>query len=491
MSVTRITTVLLVAGLAVSGPAGAQSDTRPLIAAVKAGDAERVAALIGLSADVTVTEPDGTTALHWAAYRSDAGMTRLLLEAGADIGATTRLGVTPLALAATAGDPDVLRALLAAGADPNETIGEGETPLMAVARAGNADGIAVLAEYGAVVDAVEQWHAQTALMWAAAENSGPAVTALIDAGASLQVVSEGGYTPLLFAAREGNLAALDALISAGADPDDTLPNGTSALGLAVYNAEYEAAERLLRAGADPDADGQGWTALHQVVWTRRPNLGRNPPFPVPRGRLDDLDMARILVEHGADLNRRQTEEPRDGNRNLLDRAGATPFLLAAKGADVAMMRLLADLGADPSLTTDNGATPMMAAAGVGIWKIGENPGTNEEALEAVRLTWELGNDVNAVDGNGDTALHGAAHRGAAEIVRFLHEKGANLDAVNETGWTPLSIAEGVFYPNTFNRHPELVTLLESLGADPSAGTRRPMDLAPWEREALNADAPQP
>jgi ankyrin repeat protein len=472
-----------------AGFAEGQTGERPLIAAAKAGDPALVAALVGLSADVTVTEPDGTTALHWAAYQNDVETARLLLEAGADVEATTRLGMTPLSLAAIGGDAGMLRLLLEAGADPNQTSGEGETPLMSAARAGLPDAIALLLGHGAEVDAVEGWRGQTALMWAASEDNGTAVTTLVKGGADVQAVSEGGYTPLLFATREGNLGALTALVASGGDPNDTLPNGTSALGLAVYNAEYEAAAQLLEAGADPNAYGQGWRALHQVVWTRRPNLGRNPPFPVPLGRLDGLDMARLLVEHGADPNVRQTTEPRDGNRNMLDRAGATPFLLAAKAADVEMMRLLADLGADPSLTTDNGATPMMAAAGVGIWKIGENPGTNDEALEAVTLTWELGNDVNAVDGNGDTALHGGVHRGADAIVRFLHEKGANLDAANDTGWTPLSIAQGVFYPNTFNRHPDLVTMLEALGANPNAGTRRPMDLAPWERAALNANAP--
>ena len=328
-------------------------------------------------------------------------------------------------------------------------------------------------------------------MWTASQDNPGAAGALIAAGADVHARSGGGFTPLLFAAREGSLAAIDVLLAAGADPDDTLPDGTSALGMAVYNAQYQIAARLLAAGADPDARGQGWTALHQVVWTRRPNLGRNPPFPVPLGRLDGLDMARILIAHGADPNLGQTAEPRDGNRNMLDRVGATPFLLAAKAADVPMMRLLADLGADPSLTTANGATPMMAAAGVGIWKIGENPGTNDEALAAVELAWELGNDVNAVDGNGDTALHGAIHRGADGIVRFLHEKRADLDAVNGTGWTALSIAQGVFYPNTFNRHPHLVSLLETLGADPAAGARRRLDLAPWERQALAADTPRP
>lgn len=488
---TRSLLVTLAALFVTGSLAGAQPAASPLIDAAKAGDAEMVRALVGLGADVNVTEVDGTTPLHWAAHRDDGASATVLLGAGAEVSATTRYGVTPLSLAATNGSAELLQILLEAGADPNITTGDGETPLMTSARSGVVPAITVLLDHGAEVDAVEGWRGQTALMWAASQDNAAAAAALIAGGADPHAISEGGFTPLLFAAREGNLETIGTLLEAGANPDDTLPNGTSALGLATYNAQYEAAARLLEAGANPDASAQGWTALHQVVWTRRPNLGRNPPFPVPLGRLDGLAMARTLIEHGADPNLRQSKEPRDGNRNMLNRVGSTPFLLAAKAADVPMMRLLADMGADPSLTTDNGATPMMAAAGVGIWKIGENPGTNEEALEAVTLTWELGNDVNAADANGDTALHGAVHRGADDIVQFLRDKGANLNAVNETGWTALSIAEGVFYPNTFNRHPSIVTLLKSLGADPASGTRRPMDLAPWEREALAANAPQP
>lgn len=485
-------TCWLATGLVVASVATAAQPSRvPLIEAAKAGDAAAVRALLDGGTEVDAAEPDGTTALHWAAHHDDLRLATQLLEAGAAADAATRYGVAPLALAATNGSAAMLALLLDAGADPNRASGEGETPLMTAARTGVVPAVAVLLEHGAEVDAVEGWRGQTALMWTASQDQAGAAQALIAAGADLHARSEGGFTPLLFAAREGGLGALDVLLAAGADPDDALPDGTSALGMAVYNAQYEAAARLLAAGADPDARGQGWTALHQVVWTRRPNLGRNPPFPVPLGRLDDLDMARLLLAHGADPNLPQTAEPRDGNRNMLDRLGATPFLLAAKAADVPMMRLLADLGADPNLTTAGGATPMMAAAGVGIWKIGENPGTNDEALAAVELAWALGNDVNAADGNGDTALHGAIHRGADGIVRFLHEKGADLDAVNQTGWTALSIARGVFYPNTFNRHPHLVTLLETLGADPAAGSRRPLDLAPWERQALAADAPRP
>ena len=491
MSGSQLTRLLLALAVPLTGAslAGAQPATTPLIEAVKSDDTGAVRALLGQGADVNGPEADGTTALHWATHQDDLTTADMLINAGADADAATPYGVTPLSLAAINGSAAMIDALLRAGADPNHASPEGETPLMTTARTGAAEAIRVLLDHGASVDAVEGWHQQTALMWAAAHDNATATRALVDGGADLHAVSEGGFTPLLFAVREGSAQTLDTLLAAGANPDDALPNGTSGLWLATYNAHYDVAARLLDAGADPNASGQGWTALHQVVWTRRPNLGRNPPFPVPLGRLDGLDMARILIEHGADLNARQTKEPRDGNRNMLKRVGATPFLLAAKVADVEMMRLLVDMGADPNLTTDNGATPMMAAAGVGIWKIGENPGTNEEALEAVTLTWELGNDVNTADANGNTALHGAVHRGADEIVRLLHDKGANLDAVNETGWTALSIAEGVFYPNTFNRHPNIVALLLSLGADRAAGTRRPMDLAPWEREAQAVATP--
>ena len=470
-----------------SAPAAvaARAVDAPLVDAVKAGDAEAVRSLLADGVAAGVAEADGTTALHWAAHHDHLDIAQLLLDAGSAVDATNRYGVTPLALASLNGSTPMITRLLEAGADPNRGNPEGETPLMTAARTGNAAAIDALLAHGAGVDAVEEWRGQTALMWAAAQNQVASVERLLAAGADPNARSARGFTPVLFAAREGHVDVLAPLVRAGADVDDVLPErGMSALVLAVYNAQYDFAEALLDEGADPNAAGNGWTALHQVVWTRRPNLGRNPPFPVPLGDLDAFDMVRALAAAGADLDVRQTQEPRDGNRNVLNRIGSTAFLQAAKVADIEMMQLLVDLGADPSITTEEGATPLMAAAGVGIWKIGENPGTNEEALAAVELAWELGNDVNAVDVNGDAALHGAIHRGADNIVRFLVEKGANIDAVNEKGWSALSVAQGVFYPNTFNRHPALVELLLDLGADPAAGTRRPEDLSPAERLAL-------
>ena len=478
----------IVAGMAAilcAGVATAAAADAPLIDAVKAADAAAARMLLADGVSARTAEVDGTTALHWAAHHNRLEIAGLLLDAGAVVDATNRYGVTPLALASLNGSAPMIARLLDAGADPNLPNPEGETPLMTAARTGNGEAIESLLEHGAEVDAVEGWRGQTALMWATAQNQVEAVEALLAAGADPNARSGRGFTPVLFAAREGHVGVLELLAGAGADLDDAVPaNGMSALVLAVYNAQYDFAKALLDLGADPDAAGNGWTALHQVVWTHQPNLGRNPPFPVPLGELDAFDLVRALAAAGADLDARQTQEPRDGNRNMLNRIGSTPFLQAAKVADAEMMRLLVDLGADPSITTEEGVTPLMAAAGVGIWKIGENPGTNDDALEAVELAWELGNDVNAVDINGDTALHGAIHRGAGNVVRFLVEKGADLDAVNDKGWSALSVAQGVFYPNTFNRHPELVTLLLDLGADPDAGSRRPVDLSPAERLAL-------
>jgi ankyrin repeat protein len=228
-------------------------------------------------------------------------------------------------------------------------------------------------------------------MWAAAENNATVIKVLAEAGADIRAQSNTGrFTPLMFAVRAGHLEATRALLDAGANVNTTLPDGTSPLVVAVINAHYELAGFLLEKGADPNADVQGWSALHQVAWSRRHNAGFNLPGPVPTGNLDSLDLVRKLVSRGANLNARVKKEPRDGNRNMLNRIGSTPFLMAAKSDDVPLMRVLLELGADPKLTTDEGTTALMVAAGVGIWAPGENPGTHEEALAAVKLALDAG-----------------------------------------------------------------------------------------------------
>ena len=409
---------------------------------------------------------DDATLLHRAAHAGDGAAVSELLDAGAEPDAATRHGVTPLALASAAGHDAVVEVLLAAGADANRASPEGETPLMAAARTGAVDSVEALLRHrgAATVDAREGWRGQTALMWAAAEGHAAVVAPLAAAGADVDARSDGGFTPLAFAVRAGHGDAVEALLAAAADVNLALPDGTSPLHLAVVNAHYDVAVQLLEHGADAAASGPGWTPLHQLVWTRRPNRHYNNPSAFPTGVVTDLELARALVAHGADVDARQTAEPRDGYRNQLNRTGATPFLLAAKAVDLDMMRLFLDLGADPLTENEDGTTALLVAAGVGIWSSSESPGSADEALEAVKLMAALGDSVATVDANGDAALHGAVMRGSPELVLYLLERGAALNPVNENGWTPLTIAQGIFYANLGRRWPDMEALLLGLGA---------------------------
>ena len=465
--------------------AGAVRGT-PLVEAVKASDAEAVRALLAQAVDdVDVREADGTTALHWAAHKGDETVAHLLLAAGADVDATNRYSVTPLMLACARGSAPVVEALLGAGADPNATLPEGETVLMTAARTGNVPVIRMLLAHGADMKARERWRGQTALMWAAAENHPAAVHTLIELGADVDERSTAGWSALLFAVRSGKREAVRALLDAGADVNDTIrppapadagaagrpsrgnpavgTEGTSALVVAVTNAHFSLAAYLVERGADPNAAEQGWTALHQLAYTRRPNSGKGMPPVEMVDSLDTLAFARFLLESGADPNLRQTTRFNNRERNNLNRIGATPYLLAAKHADMPLMRILADYGADTRQPTEGNASPLMVAAGVGIFNLGESAGTNEEAYEAVRLAWELGDrDVGRADDRGYTALHGAALRGADPIVSFLVERGADLLAESSEGWTPLRIADGVHYTGTVKRADHTAALLREL-----------------------------
>ncbi len=437
--------------------------------AVKSGNVQTVRAMVKAKADANSAEPDGTTALHWAVQNGNADMVDLLIRSGAKVAAANRYGVTPLIVACTAGNAAIVERLLAAGADPNAALADGETPLMTAARTGSAETIKALVARGADVKARERRKGQTALMWAAAENNVAAIRALIEAGADINERPTGGsLTPYLFAVRAGHVDAARALIDAGVDVNQPLTDGTSALVLAVMNAHYELAGALLDKGANPNADKQGWTALHQIAWSRRHNAGFNLPGPVATGGLDSLELVRRLVQKGANVNARMTKEPRDGNRNQLNRIGSTAFLMAAKSDDVPLMRALLDNGANPALTTERGTTALMAAAGVGIWAPGENPGTHEEALAAVKLALEVGGGkVNDIDQDGETALHGAVYRGGAiPVIQFLIDNGATLDVKNKKGWTPVVVADGVEYtPAVLKRYPEAAALLRKTMRD--------------------------
>jgi ankyrin repeat protein len=298
-------------------------------------------------------------------------------------------------------------------------------------------------------------------MWAAAEGNAEAIRALAGRGADVQARSNGGFTALLFAAREGRIGATLALLRAGASVNETLAGRRGARGgggassetentpnaflLAAANAHYELADLLLEAGADPNAAPQGWTALHQVTWVRKVGVGDNGPAPKGSGNVSSLEFVRKLVARGASLNARVTRRPGMGTTTL-NPIGATAFLLAARTKDAELMRLLAELGADPLLPNEDGTTPLMVAAGIGTSSPLEDPGNEAEVLESVKVALKLGGDVNAVDKKGETAMHGAAYKHVPSVVRLLAENGAKVDVwnrQNDRGWTPLRIVEGI------------------------------------------------
>lgn len=456
--------VILVLGLAVA--AGA-AERVTLADAAEQRDKALIRTQLEAGADVNATQIDGTTALHWAAYHEDVDTAALLVKAGANVNAANRYGVPPLAVACRNGNAAVVRLLLEADADANATMKGGETVLMLAARSGNVEAVKALLVRGARHDARER-HEQTALMWAAAEGHVAVVRALLEAGADMNVTLDSGFTPFFFAVREGHIDVVRALLEAGIDvnaplrrrererkgpvenaPSRPVARGTSPLLLAVENGHFELAIALVDAGADPNDVQTGFTPLHTLVWVRKPDSsdGSDPAPPAGSGPLTSLQFVREIVKRGANINLRldkgTPKVPRTSSR--IDSEGATPFLFAADRSDIALMKLLLELGADPLMPNFTNTTPLMAAAGLGTTEPLEEAGEEPEALQAVKMLLELGGDINAIDNNGDTAMHGAAYGAYPTVVKLLAERGADPQIwkeKNKFGRTPLFIAEG-------------------------------------------------
>jgi ankyrin repeat protein len=429
--------------------------------AAEQGDKTAVRTLLQTGADVNASQVDGTTALHWAAYRDDAEMAAILVRAGAKVNVANRYGMPPLAQASKNGNAAIVKLLLDAGADANTTLKGGETALMLAARSGNVEAVKALLARGANPNARERL-GQTALMWAAAEGQTAVVRTLIDAKADINAAIDNGFTAFFFAVREGHLDVVRALLAAGVDVNAMTERPANASGrtgarippvsplpLAVQNGHFELALALVDAGANPNDVRTGFTPLHMMAGVRKPDSsdGSDGAAPTGQGRLSSLVFVQEIVRRGANVNFRLPKgAPKQPNTSsTVGSEGATPLLFAADRSDVPLMRLFLELGADPLIGNANNTTPLLAAAGVGTMEPEEEAGEENEALEAVKLLLDRGADINTVDNDGDTAMHGAAYNMYPRVAKLLGERGADpkvWNQPNKAGGTPLFIAEG-------------------------------------------------
>lgn len=460
----------------------------------------------GERVDVNAVDADRSTALHYAVWGDDLATADQLIRAGANVRAENVFGITPIYIAAEQGNAAMTRRLLDAGADVNTTDATGDTLLLVSVRAGNQELVQLLLERGAQVNATEPELQHTALMYAVREDDAPLVELLLARGAAVeartrvgakpavrppgtgggshgvgivrsgvppqgeQLPTPGGMTPLLFAARDGAAAAAAVLVAAGANLNATDPNGMTPLLMAITNNHLGIARLLVDKGADVRAaDAYGRTPLWAAVEIRNLDV-RSGATDNGVDREAAMRLITLILDKGVAVNARVTAFPPQrrhrlplGSLEWVDFTGQTAFLRAAQSADVPVMKLLLQKGADPAMTTFNGTTALMAAAGVN-WVVGQTFSESPAHwLDAVRLCIEIGGDVNAVNGMGLAAVHGAANRGSDDIIELLAQHGARLDLADKHGRTAFVWAEGVFLAtNSPVAKPSTMALLKRL-----------------------------
>jgi ankyrin repeat protein len=454
----------------------------PLMIASRTGNVDAMKVLLDHGADPNAKEAlRGTTPIMWAADEGHAAAIKLLIDRGADFKAHSaptergrgpalgksgdpRRAVAALGAAVAAGQPiPGLGQLGGLNGSPRASGGRGDAA--AGAPAGTGRGRGGRAGGAGSPDGFDQ-------------NDDAAVAAF--GGRGPQPKDGGQLTPLVFATRANDLESVKVLLAAGADVNGVTGYGWSPLLVATQNRYYKLGAYLLESGADPNlANKGGWVPLYLATDNR--NI-ENGDYPVRKGDMDHLDFIKLLLDKGANVNARlkdSTETRTVFTNQWLDENGATAFLRASQSGDLVLMKLLLSRGADPKVKTELGVTALQVAAGIG-WVEGITyEWSPKDTLEAVRMLLDLGLDPNDQAATGRVALHGAAHKGATEVVQLLVDRGARMD-IRDYGntdnrgskelsthtWLPVDYADGLVRVGVQSAipHPETGLLLRKLMA---------------------------
>ena len=467
LSICRLAGFAVLSFGVIHGNALAASDVAD---AAMRNDATGVATLISAKADVNAPQPDGSTALHWAAYHGDVKLTGALLRAHANPGAAMENGMTPLLLACENGNADLVKALLKAGADPNQTLTNGETPLMMAARTGRIPVMAALLEKGVKVDQKERLRGTTALMWAAANSNTDAVRFLISKGADVSVRSgttAPGRAPYLAPAGRNRIQDfIDGRGGSGAhvalDDPKARAEADKRLG-----EEKELAKRAIAAFPAPKA-----TKPAPKQWG-----GLTPlQFAVREGSMETV---KVLVDSGADVNQRSE-------------FGWTALLVATQNRYYKIGLFLLDHGADPNIANEGGWSPLYIATDNRNIEGGDYPVRKPDMdhLDYIKRLFVANANPNLrmrsstetrtifthqwLQEEGATPFLRAAQSGDIVLLKLLLEHGADPKITTDTKVTPLMVAsgigwvEGVTYEWSPKETLETVKMLLDLGADVNA-----------------------
>jgi uncharacterized protein len=485
---------------------------RPLMLAARSGSVDAVHALIERGADVNAGESArGTTALMQAADQGHADVLKELIQHGANVaavskpvlrdGRTAALGNSEdprravrqqaIAVLCEAKNPDLqqvrIQREMLFGASAKDTpdadlckgIQRRGLGFVTIAGAGGNHGAGVGGEappeQGADGNQVVATDGNPVV-----DADGNPVPESTGRGRRppARAPDGGELTALVYAARSGSIDAARALLEGGADVNQTTRYGWSPLLAATQNGNYQMAKFLIERGANVNlANKGGWTPLYLAVDNRNIEGG---DYPVRTPDMDGLAFITYLLDKGANVNWRITEstETRTVFTNQwLNEEGATAFLRAAQSGDLQLLKLLVARGADPKINTKLGVTPLAAAAGIG-WVEGVTKERSpEETVEVVKYLLSLGIDPNVQADTGRVALHGAAHKGATEVVKVLVAAGARMDvrdfgntdnrgspAISTHTWLPIDYADGLVRVGVQSAipHPETAKVLREL-----------------------------